>query len=163
MGCADATEARTLDLEMQVRGRFNAVVWWYDVRLYGDVRMVTHAPLAPRQPDRQQDAECGGRDPAAQDEHDGYDEGTGAGGDDVGCGVEAAAPAPGALALVVVAASSRPASRCAVRPRSLQAAVHWLPGPIRVQAGDVLPVSVCHNTVAMRFEVRTVVNACMSE
>ncbi len=31
--------------------------------------------------------------------------------------------------------------------------MHWLPGPIAVRAGEVLPLTACHNTVGFRFEV----------
>lgn len=36
---------------------------------------------------------------------------------------------------------------------SLQPAVHWLPGPVRVLAGERHALLAMHNTVGMRFEV----------
>lgn len=37
-------QAHTLDLSMTATGRFNAVIFWYEVQLYGDVRLITHKP-----------------------------------------------------------------------------------------------------------------------
>ncbi len=39
-------QARTLDLSMTATGRFNAVLFWYELQLYGDIRLVTHKPVS---------------------------------------------------------------------------------------------------------------------
>ncbi|GLC34375.1 hypothetical protein PLESTM_000188400 [Pleodorina starrii] len=166
LDCPDSTEARTLDLELEVAGRFNAVVWWYDIRLYGDIRLVTHQPLAPRSaPQGAGDGMTSSNDEEeGDDEEEAHNESCWRGDGNAGRGdggTALAADEPGQWAMVVVGGGGgeRPAGRSSpdepARLQSLRAAVHWLPGPIRVAAGDVLPLTVCHNTVAMRFEVLT--------
>lgn len=102
----DCSHCHEEDVTFTREGDCNAVVYWYELTLWGEICFST-----------------GARDPTL------------------------ALPAPeGCQWSLAGPPAAPPTSWC-------QPAVHFLPGPLPVKEGTVLPVRVCHNTVRLSFEI----------
>lgn len=105
---ADKSDVKTMDIEFTETGRWNAVLVWYTLHLWGDV-YITSAPVWKERHEVEE----------------------------------------GGLAIVSQAESK------VRQARSMQPALQYLAGELRVDPGTVYPVTASHNTVGMRFDIET--------
>jgi type III protein arginine methyltransferase len=122
-------ETKTLDVTFTADGRFNAVVFWFELDLGSGIRLSTGpkavsagAVVLPAT------ASSSGSFQVLQ-----------------ACFAAATAAS---RALLPVGASCGHSGL-----RTLQPAVQYLAGELAVEAGMVLPLRAAHNTVAMRFDI----------